>query len=207
MPSNLPYLASYKNVGKLFKNIANAKTPDAFTNPFLQTTLGLKSTGDRPLIPLLRAMGFLDAAGKPTTAYGLLKNSATAKLAIADATRSAYKPLFDANEEAHKLPQDELRGLVAQVAGTDSAMTTKIVGTLNALLKAGDFGGKTPEQQPPADEKAEKKNEESGGSIAAKNQLSELRPEFHFNIQVHLPSNATEEAYLSIFTALRKAFK
>ena len=34
-----------------------------------------------------------------------------------------------------------------------------------------------------------------------------LRPEFHYNIQIHLPSNATEEVYLSIFNALRKTFQ
>jgi hypothetical protein len=32
-----------------------------------------------------------------------------------------------------------------------------------------------------------------------------IRPEFHYNIQIHLPSNATEETYLNIFNALRKA--
>jgi hypothetical protein len=211
MPSNLPYLGSYKNVGKLFEKIATAKTPDAFTHPYLQNTLGLKSTGDRPLIPLLRALGFLDAAGKPTATYGSLKNANTATAVIADAVRSAYKPLFDANEQANKLSQEDLKGLVAQVAGTDADMTSKIVGTLNALMKLADFDAKKSEPVPPTEEKDGKKDSKKDGKKGAsgldENQLSALRPEFHFNIQVHLPANATEDAYLSIFTALRKAFQ
>jgi hypothetical protein len=34
-----------------------------------------------------------------------------------------------------------------------------------------------------------------------------LRPEFHYNIQIHLPGNGTEETYLNIFNALRRTFK
>jgi hypothetical protein len=34
-----------------------------------------------------------------------------------------------------------------------------------------------------------------------------LRPEFHYNIQVHLPSNGTEETYMNIFNAIRKVFE
>jgi hypothetical protein len=66
MPVSLPYLASYKNVGKLFENIASAKAPPKFTHSFLQTTLGIKGVGDRPLIPLLRHLGFIDQSGTPT---------------------------------------------------------------------------------------------------------------------------------------------
>jgi hypothetical protein len=212
MPSNLPYLVSYKNVGKLFEQIGKARTPDAVTHPFLQSTLGLKSTTDRPLIPLLRVLGFIDAAGKPTSAFALLKNPTTSKAAVAEAVRRAYKPLFDANENAHKLSLDELKGLVAQVAGTDGDMTTKIVGTLNALVKLGDFDAKKT-NDPPASDHADDKDTKAAGKktgqkelIQSDQRLGEMRPEFHFNIQVHLPANATEDVYLSIFTALRKAF-
>jgi hypothetical protein len=89
MAVSLPYLASYKNVGKLFENIASAKVPPKFTNEFLQTTLGLKSTSDRPLIPLLRNMGFLDPSGTPTASYSLLKNDEKRRAVIAAGIRRA----------------------------------------------------------------------------------------------------------------------
>ena len=40
-----------------------------------------------------------------------------------------------------------------------------------------------------------------------KGQVKGLRTEFHYNIQVHLPANGTEEVYLNIFNALRRVFQ
>lgn len=208
MPTQLPYLPSYKNVDKFFEALAAAKTPDAVTQRFLQETLGLKSTGDRPLIPLLRQLGFIDSAGKPTPSYSALKNPSRVRAAMAEAIRGAYRPLFDANESADKLSNDELRGLVAQVAGTDKDMTTKILGTFNALRRRADFAAAPP--QAPAEELREPEVDQP--------LRSHIEPEppgargfmpasgFHFNIQVHLPANATEEVYVSIFSAIRKVF-
>jgi hypothetical protein len=189
----------------LFSKIASAKVPDKFTHSFLQQTIGLKGVNDRAFIPLLRTLGFLDPSGTPTPAYRKLKNSATAKVVLAIAVRAAYAPLFEANEQTHKLPPDKLKGLIAQVAGTDEDMTARIASTFNALAKLADFVGAAPESDSDApkkeqlDEKAiERQKEHARGAI---------KPEFHYNIQIHLPSNATEEAYLNIFNALRKVFQ
>jgi hypothetical protein len=127
MARDLPYLTSYKNVGKLLDGIFSAKQPDSFTRQFLSGTLGIKSTGDRSLIPMLRTLGFIDATNKPLPAYGALKNSARRRTAIANAIRRAYAPLYEANEQADKLPNEDLRGLVAPIAGSDDNMTSKIV--------------------------------------------------------------------------------
>src|SRR4051812_26465381 len=139
MPTSLPYLASNKNVETLFTKIASAKLPPKFTHEFLTQTIGLKSPNDRQLIPLLRTLGYLDQSSTPTARYALLKNPAAAKASLAAAIRGAYSPLFDSDENAHKLPVDKLKGLVAQVAGTDEDMTARIVTTFNTLTKLADF--------------------------------------------------------------------
>lgn len=201
MPQDLPYLASYKNVAKLFEKIAAAKKPDTFTHGFLSDTLGLKSTTDRPLIPLLKTLGFLDGGGRPTESFAMLKNSAARGRAIAEAVRKAYAPLFSANERVHELSAGELKGLISQVSGSDDSMTSKIAGTFNALVKFGDFTAAVPQITEKIEEKPSLKRE----LLDAPTEKG-LLPGFHYNIQVHLPSNGTEETYLNIFTALRKAF-
>ena len=128
MPVQLPYLASYKNVGALFDKIASAKIPDNFTHEFLQSTIGLKASSDRPLIPLLRSLGFIDQSGRPTPSYSLLKG-ANRRGALAVGIRKAYQPLFDADQQAHQLTGERLKSLVAQVAGTDDDMTGRIANT------------------------------------------------------------------------------
>ena len=103
MAQPLPYLSSNKNLSKLFEKILSAQKPPTFTHTYLQNTIGLKGTNDRPLIPLLRTLGFLDSANVPTSAYDLLKNKATAKFAIAAGIKKAYEGLFKANENANEL--------------------------------------------------------------------------------------------------------
>lgn len=203
MATSLPYLSSNKNIESLFVTILSAKVPEKFTQEFLQGTIGLKGSNDRQVIPLLRALKFLDQSGSPTATYRLLKSKETAKIAIADGIRQAYAPLFAANEEAYALPSDKLKGLVAQVAGTDDVMTTRIVQTLSALIKQGDFSAVSNPKilnSPP--------EEANDGSVQkAGPAVKQMRPEFHYNLQIHLPNNATEDVYLNIFNALRKTFQ
>jgi hypothetical protein len=118
VPASLPYLATNRNVGELFTRIASAAVPPKFTHDFLQTTIGLKGTNDRQMIPLLRNMGFLNQSNTPTPTYSLLKAKDKQKVAIAEGVRAAYAPLFAADENASELSGDNLKSLIAQVAGT-----------------------------------------------------------------------------------------
>lgn len=212
MAKELPYLASYKNVGLLFEKIASAKIPEAFVQKYMYDTLGLKSVGDRQLISLLKSMGFIDQSGRPTQDYAKLKNNMLAGQAIADGVKKAYAALFDANEKAHTLPLPELKGLVAQVAGSDTDTTNKIAGTLNALFKVSDFskstvGNKVDTITSDDEDSEEDDSSEERNTTPKPKFKSRINPEFHYNIQIHLPANATEETYLNIFNALRKSFQ
>ena len=214
MPVQLPYLSSYKNVPTLFEKIASAKIPETFTHKYMQDTLGLKNTGDRPLIPLLRNLGLIDQSGRPTPEYSKLKGSEDQRrTAIGEGVRKAYKPLFDADEAANTRSGQELRNLVAQVAGTDEDMTARIANTFAAIAKLGKFAGGTSEDTDKNKDKNKDKerDRESDGEdadhTAASRKIKGLRAEFQYNIQVVLPSNATEEVYLNIFNAIRKTFQ
>ena len=202
MAQTLPYLPSYKNVGKLFEKINTAQRPDTFTHEYLRETIGLKGTNDRPLISFLRSLNFLDSANRPTASYDLLKNSATAKAAIADGVRSAYAPLFKANEKANELAPEALKGLISQVTGADKDMVDRIAGTFSAIAKHSNFAAQTPQSKDPIKKTLEKieDNDDDVRKVG-------LRPDFHYNIQIHLPGNGTEETYLNIFNAVRRIFK
>jgi Family of unknown function (DUF5343) len=91
MAVSLPYLVSYKNLPKLFEKMASAKIPESFTHEFLQKTIGLKGTNDRPMIPLLRNLGFIDQSGTPTQTYRLLKGDKK-RAALAEGVRQSIWP-------------------------------------------------------------------------------------------------------------------
>ena len=151
MAKDLFYLASYKNVGKLFETILTAKAPEAFTVAFLNDTIGLKSTTDRPLINMLKKLGFLDTAGVPTPTYSLLKNKDTAKATIAEGLKKTYEPLFEANEKANELPMEQLKGLVSQVTGGEQNIVNNVAWTFNAIVKSADFTKAVPKKTTPGD--------------------------------------------------------
>lgn len=206
MAASLPYLSSNKNIEHLFNSIGSAKVPDRFTQEFLGSTIGLTGSNDRQMIALLKALRFLDQSGAPTAAYRLLKSRDTAKQALAQGIRDAYAPLFAANETANELANEKLKGLVSQVAGTDDDMTSRIVGTLSALIRQADFSSVTNDRAKAAAQE-ERPTEPVSPSPAPVSSGRGMRPEFHYNLQIHLPNNATEEVYLNIFNALRKTFQ
>jgi hypothetical protein len=97
--------------------------------------------------------------------------------------------------------------LVAQVSGAEEKGIGMIAGTFNALTKAADFSAA-------AKNEIVEENPDGNGKEAppAKDKpleqlppVSKFNSDFHFNIQVHLPSNGTEETYLAIFNALRRS--
>lgn len=159
------------------------------------------------MIPLLRTLGFLEASGAPTAAYRELKNRENARRAIAKGVRAAYAPLFEANESANSLSSDKLKGLVAQVAGTDDAMTARIVATFGALCRLGDFAASPVDNAKDEDGEDEEISDVDQVDRKPRGVPPKLSTQFHYNIQVHLPSNGTEEVYLNIFNALRKVFQ
>jgi hypothetical protein len=150
-------------------------------------------------------MGFIEQSGVPTPNYRLLKGDKR-RATVAEGIRKAYRPLFDAQEDAHPLTGDKLKGLVAQIAGTDDDLTSRIANTFVALAKAGDFD----QTNEGAEEAKERMEEDRLTDEQERDRVSRFkgfRPEFNYDIHIHLPSNGNEETYLNIFNALRKTFQ
>jgi hypothetical protein len=218
MAAELPYAQSTKNIQTLFEKIKSAKVPDALTHTVLYNTFGLKSVNDRSLISILKKLGFLDSSGKPTNKYLLLKNEKEAPSVLAAGIIEAYEPLISANEKAYELNGSELKGLIAQVTGADESVVQKINATFSALVKLADFKNtKLTARESSEDgddfeaDESEEGEEEFAGQSEGKGLrkrfgMSSVKGGFHFNIQIHLPSNSTEETYINIFSALRKVF-
>lgn len=218
MAKDLPYVLVPGKISDLFKKIADAKVPDSFSHTFLTDTLGFKSNNDRSLIPLLKSLGFLDSSGKPTSRYREIKNNVSKPLAIGAGIKEAYSAIFDSNENAQNLPAEELKGLVAQISGADKDLSSRIYSTLASLINEASFTAQEAQDQDGDDDevlvdggddsKEPDKKQKNKNSIPpfARPGFSPTSG-FHFNIQVHLPNNGTEETYLNIFNAIREAFQ
>ena len=86
-------------------------------------------------------------------------------------------------------------------------MTSRIAQTFTALAKLGDFSAKAPSGKEDEKKPPKAPEEEDEDNSDRERRPKGLRTEFHYNIQVQLPSNGTEETYLNIFNAIRKTFQ
>ena len=190
------YLASVKNVSGILEAIQEAGVPERFTNEFLKT-LGFSSSSDRAIINVLKGLGFLDTAGKPTRLYNEFKNKPEAKKVLARVLRDAYQDIFLANENAYALSTEKLKGIFSAKTGKGKSVIEKMVFTFQALTKHADFASgisREPEQIPPE----EKRRPEEKKDIK--------RPEatFHYNIQIYLPITKDISVYNAIFKSIKE---
>jgi Family of unknown function (DUF5343) len=189
------YFTSTKNLPKILEQIQKGKVPSKFSYDHLKQ-LGFPSSHDRPIIPVLKALGFLDAAGVPQERYRRYKDPSNAKRVLAEGIREAYTDIFAIDESANKLPADQAKGIIARLSDKGDAVVDKMALTFRALVEQADFsvaldipGDETPE--------AVEKDAEHETKLHAK--ALTLRHDVH----VHLPISDDIKVYDAIFRSLR----
>lgn len=197
MVSYPPYVDAYGKIEVLFRKIKEASVPSKFTNDFLYTKLGLKSTSYRAMIPLLKKMGFIDDSNIPKAEYRNYRDEKKSKIIMAQRIRSAYKDLFAANEYAYNLAKGDIISKLNTVLGTpkDDKTTPKVAATFLALCNLADFEGKGmigAAETSDTDEKTMFKD-----SPATKLGIS-------YTINLNLPATTDVEVFNAIFKALKE---
>jgi hypothetical protein len=141
MATTFPYVATPGNIPRVLNKIQEAATPQRFTVDFLETKLGMSGGGARPLIPFLKRIGFLASDGTPTDLYKRFRNSAESGAAAAAAIKDGYSILYEANEYAHDLTDDKLKGLLVQLTGEkeNSTVLRLIMSSFKALKDFCNF--------------------------------------------------------------------
>jgi hypothetical protein len=197
------YVVAVGNISRFLDAIQTAGVPPRVTFEFIKT-LGFKSSNDRSLIRLAKAIGFLDENGVPTSAYREYRDPNRGPKVLAEALRKAYEDLFLANTKANELSVDKLKGIIATKTSKGDRVITEVARTFNSLAKKADFSADV-------DDVAEVA-EPSGaiGSNANETPISVTFPRsknspasFHYNIQIHLPTTTDITVYNAIFKSLR----
>lgn len=110
--AQLPYMISASVARRILEKIKEAPTPSKFTQNYLSTTLGFEGANDKAFISYAKSLGFLDAAGVPTTLYKQFRNPSLSGGALARGLMNAYKPLYERNERFYELTKQKLLELV-----------------------------------------------------------------------------------------------
>ncbi len=199
-----PYVNAYGGIATLFKKITEAAVPPKFTQDFLTTSLGLKSSSFRAMIPLLKKLGFIDPANVPTDAYRRFREGALAGGVMAGQLRETYKILFTANEYAYKLDKKELISKLRSLlgAGEDDAVVAAVASTFLELSKLARWEAPSGAVATKKDEVAGRKDESDhlghgGGALGRQLGLS-------YTINLNLPATTEIEVFNAIFKSLRE---
>lgn len=136
----LPYLNGYGYIDKVLEAIKPVPAPPKFTQNFLETKLGIKSTSARPIIPFLKKIGFLTEGGVPTDRYKTYRNSTHSGRMAKDGLLDGYSKIYEFNEYAHDLNESELEDLIVQATNSEKGQVSRnITKSFLTLKSLADF--------------------------------------------------------------------
>lgn len=209
MAPKLPYMASIGLISKILEKIQNARRPERFTQDFLETKLGHSGGSARPIIPLLKRMGFLGSDGIPTSLYDQFRNIETQSFAIAEGMKKAFRELFERNEYVYEMSREKLTGQVVEITGAakNDRTTQRIVGTFLALKELADFEGSVPEKLTPEsrpDPASSIQNPADSHTSPPVVNRENVQLRVGYTINLNLPETSDPDVFNAIFKALRE---
>jgi len=198
-----PYVNGYGGIPTLFAAIKSAAVPPKFTQDFMSTSLGLKSSSYRAFPPLLKKLGFIDPASSvPTQAYRDFRDPKQSGAVMARQLKSAYSSLYTANEYAHKLSKKDLQEKLRTITGAaeDDANIQYVAGSFMELAKLATWDGVAP--KPPE----ETKEPTNGTGTLVREERKEFAGQFglSYTINLNLPATTEIEVFNAIFKSLRE---
>jgi hypothetical protein len=197
------YLTTVKNLDGILAAIQGAQAPEKFTQAFLES-LEFKSTSDRLVIGVLKAIGFIDDSGRPKDRYFRFLDQTQSAKVLAEGIRDAYQDLFKVNTKANELGKQEVINKFKTLSQgqLSEAVLDKMAMTFTALVKLGDFTSQASASASATPLSSEQENSDPEGAIVshAAVKLGGLV----YNIQIVLPESRDPAVYDALFQSLRK---
>lgn len=205
--ASLPYVTAPGNVERALKQIKSAATPEAVSQDFVKTILGIPGGSGNQMTAYLRKIGFVAPDGKPTDIYKKFRNTVTEGWAAAQALKTGYAPLYVRNEYMHQLTEEQLRGLIVEETGVeqDSAVVTNVLGCIKHLKKHAKWNVEVVEEAGQNSPVAAPPNPD-------RNQHNYVPPEapprlglnLGYTINLNLPATSDPAVFNAIFRALKE---
>lgn len=201
MADSYPYIISNNKVAPIFEKIKSAAKPLKFTHELLKK-MGFVSSNDRAMVSILKGLGFLTDDGSPTEYYDRLKDPKDHPYVIGERVKDLYSELFALDTDINNADDDEIKGAFARITGKDSLLVQRYTNTFKALCSVAKFDASPSINEPKKDifeDETKQKGEEERSPLG-----TELKPDFHYNIQIHLPATTDISVYNAIFKSLKE---
>lgn len=206
MADNLPYMVSPGLIPKILGKIAEARRPERFTQDFLEVKLGFPGGSARPVIPLLKRIGFLSSDGTPTKLYDSFRNASSAGAAMAEGMKIGYKDIFDRSEYAYEMSREKLHALVVEMTGLekDNRVVQATVATFWALKEFANFEAKSEIDAVPLKPDAVAINEATSPRHPIPDHSKQMELRVGYTINLNLPETTNPDVFNAIFRALKE---
>lgn len=199
MPAEFPYMTTARNLKPILERLKGAGTPPKFTLDFLRS-LGFTSSSDRPIIGVLKALGFLSADGMPTERYNSFRDTGRSGLAMADGLRDGWAPVFLADQSANMKSSSQLTELFKSVSGKGEAVSAKMATTFKGLCEMADWDAASAPSVPLSD--LGPSDVDLGQEREPPRHRSGVLT-LHHDVHLHLPPTSDVSVYTAIFRALK----
>jgi Family of unknown function (DUF5343) len=206
------YLVSVKNLSKFMDALRHAQAPEKVALRFIEE-LGFTSTNDRLFIPLLKALRFLDEAGRPTARYHSFLDDTRCKQILAEGIKDAYPDLFRVNRNANSLSREQLSGKIKSL--TEGKLSPAVLGnvtkTFIELVKLADFSqDEQPTQQTDDESPGDREmppnlpDRNPSESHETHRRPSDAGPTLVYRIEIVLPAVRDQAIYDAIFRSAKE---
>jgi Family of unknown function (DUF5343) len=192
------YMPSVKNLPAILDKIISGTAPAKFTAAHLKN-IGLPSSNDRAVIPILKDLGFLASDGTPTKRYHEYRNAAQSRSILGEALKQAYEDVFHVNAKPTKSDREAVVGAFKSVNNVSDRVAELQAMTFFALLDRADLVGEKPKKK---DERPEDQQAKPGAAPGSREAGTTIH--LRHNIEVHLPATKDVEVYNAIFKALKE---
>lgn len=196
MPQNYPYMTNPAKISKFLQHAQTAKVPSRVTLQYLLSA-GFKSKNDRPLIPIMKFIGFLDSSAAPTKMWQAYRDPKQAPGVLAEALKIGYSDLFAMYEDACQRDDATLESFFSSQTSVGKATIRYMVQTFKAICKLADFSmivAEMPSIKPvevsPLPQKAEP--------------VVRVSPGLQLNVEIHIAADTADEKIETILKNMKK---
>lgn len=202
------YISAPSKIESFLEKIREVGVPAKATQTWL-TSIGFTSTNDRPLIPLMRQIGFIDGSGKPTAAWEEFRKGS--RSALVSGIQAGYSAFYSVYPDAHNRSTGELESIVKSTAprlGKDAV--NRVLSTFRTLVKAADFDASSPHngmRQASAEitiPNGHTPEAATSGQPAAVIRSVGAGVTINVNVQLTLPETTDATVYEKLFGAMRE---
>jgi len=193
------YVLPTGSLKRFFAHIQTAGIPPKVTVSYLQEC-GFKGTNDKPIIKVLKSLGFIGSDGVPTNDWQKYRDKGSAPYVLAYAIRRTYGDLFNTYPDAHIKDDDVLSNFFSTRTTGGGRVISATTATFKTLCSMANFKEDLLKVPDMTEEKApvEEKQKVAAGLPSTE------RFTLNINIQLQLPSTDDPKIYENLFAALKK---